>query len=130
MDPDTCEDVPDSEIWGLWEDSHGRSCERHKFCGKSLRPGEVVRFIKLKIPGQDDDAIEAVRIEDGCEMCVVGFLPQRLTSLEPEKYENKEAQIISIYEEEEELEYKNEAKLRKGIASFRLFRNIPRQVHT
>ena len=104
MDPVTLEDVPDGEVWDLHESTFGRSCNRHECCGKSLRSGELLRFRKCHINAGDvhatEEVIMAIRIEDGTEMCKVGFLPKRHVLYDADKYDGKEAQVILIYDEE------------------------------
>ena len=129
MDPETLEDVADGEIWGLTLSTFGRSCERHDCCGETLQKDQVLRFKKIRITcgpnGETEEAIVAIRIEDGCETCKVGYIPPRVVMYEADKYEGKEGQVISVYEDEDDLVYKNKAKLHNGVASFRLFANVP-----
>ena len=68
------------EMVGLYRSTNGRSCTSHKCCGKTLEVNQVLRLRKcvVDVLGEPEEAIKCVRIEDGSEGCVVGFLPKAL----------------------------------------------------
>jgi hypothetical protein len=70
------------EIVGLFEDSNGRSCERHRVCGDTVRVGDVLRMKKtiVEYNGKVSEAIKFVSIVNGCESCTVGFLSKYLVA--------------------------------------------------
>ena len=123
--------IRDGEIFGVLESTNGRSCSCHQCCGEHLRRDDVIRLVPTTVPvegapGQAEDAVVAIRISDGTETCRVGFLPRRLAKHKRERYLNKFAQIIDLYEDMEEAVYKRKSKRNNGVASFRLLDDIPR----
>ena len=76
--------VKDEEIVGLHESNNGRSCESHDCCGKEVLPDDLIRFhaCVVTIDGVDDSAVKAVRVRDGTETCLVGFLPRNVVTSE------------------------------------------------
>ena len=78
------------------------------------------------LPGTSEKAVVAIRISDGTETCRVGFLPRRLTKWKKDRYIDKFAQIIELYDDMEETVYKRKAKRCNGVASFRLLDDILR----
>ena len=66
----------------------------------------------------------AVRIEDEVELCNVVFLPGRVFLSEGDCYAGKNAQVIKIHEDDEELVYKNDTKMHNDVASLRFIMNV------
>ena len=77
------------EIVGLFSPAHGRSCERHQVCGRSVSVGSLVKIKRevlmvdeeLGVEGDEngparlvpETVLKAVLIKDGQETCHVGF---------------------------------------------------------
>ncbi len=119
--------VKDGEIVGLIESSNGRSCVSHDCCGEVTMIDELVWF-KLTvadIDGKIEEAIQAVRIQDGTASCVIGFLPRNIVQSGKEKYVGKFAQIIKLYDQSESEVKRRKSYRNRGVASFRLLDNIP-----
>ena len=86
MDEDNDETIPpDLEIVGLYQATNGRSCTTHECCGRTVKVGDVLRLVSVFIPIAPNDvingvtdeyAIKVTKIEDGVDMCTVGFLPR------------------------------------------------------
>ena len=119
----------DGELCGLRLSDNGRRCSMHVACGKSLQPNDVVRFVTkvVDINGEIQEAVAAIRLDDGTEQCTVGFLPSRLTRFENDKYVNKHAMIIEVYDQSEEKVKTRKSDGYNGAASFGLLEDIPRQ---
>ena len=77
------------------------------------------------IDGKIEEAIQAVRIQDGTPSCVIGFLPQNIVQSGKEKYVGKVAQIIDLYDQSESEVKRRKSYRNRGVASFRLLDNIP-----
>lgn len=92
----------DGEIVGLRSSDNGRSCEVHPVCGASLAANDLIRFRSCVVTINDipSNAIKAVKIKDGTEGCVVGFLPRQLVARPAlaNRLTNKFAQVIDLYE--------------------------------
>jgi len=86
-------------IVGTKSSTNGRCCMYHDKCGTSLSIGDMVCFhvIKLVVPGEGEDGI----IEDGVEMCHVGFL-QRCYVKHSARYDGKVAKVKEIWSVEDE----------------------------
>ena len=74
--------VRDGEIVGLKGTSNGRPCGQHTCCGSCIREGDLLHF-KVGVIQHEDSMVEtvvkAVLIQDGTEMCTVGFTPRHIT---------------------------------------------------
>ena len=68
---------PDGEIVGLHCSFNGRVCCPHDFCGKHLKCNGVGRFrvVAVYVNGHTETAIQVIKLWDGAESCVVGYLP-------------------------------------------------------
>ena len=133
----------DGEIVGLFSPTHGRSCERHQVCGRSVSVGSLLK-IKREVLMVDEDlgvegdengparlvpetVLKAVLIVDGQETCHVGFLPRHiaLRPTEVERLSGKFAQVLELYDDLEESKHKRTKSVRnQGMASFILMENI------
>ena len=131
----------DGEIVGLFSPTHGRSCERHQVCGRSVSVGSLLK-IKREVLMVDEDlgvegdengparlvpetVLKAVLIKDGQETCHVGFLPRHiaLRPTEVERLSGKFAQVLELYDDLEESKHKRTKSVRnQGMASFILWR--------
>lgn len=121
--------VKDGEIVGLKGTSNGRTCEIHDCCGEHLAPDDLVRF-KLSVVNVGDkteDAIKVVRVRDGTESCMIGFLPRNIVKSGKDKFVGKFAQIIELYEHSENTTMRRKSNRNKGVASFRLLQDIQEQ---
>ena len=67
----------DGEIVGLKSATNGRSCESHECCGEYLSEDDLIcfKYCILEFDGEVEEEVKAVRIRDGTQSCVVGFLP-------------------------------------------------------
>lgn len=85
---------------GLVDSSFGRSCERHDICGQAVGFNDVAILKKtiVRIGSAEEgnlvirEAIKAVKVEDGTETCLVGFLDRRLLRAK-DIYVNKFVQV-------------------------------------
>jgi hypothetical protein len=93
--------VRDGEIVGLRSSTNGCSCASHSVCGEHLRAGDLIRFrsVVVDVDGGTESAIAAVRILDGTETCIVGFLPRSIVNRRRGDFPQKYAQIIELYDE-------------------------------
>ena len=88
-------------IVGLDDPHFGRSCERHEICGHSVQLNDLCYLkpavVKLGSSEKGNlvmrQAVKAVRIEDGSESCIVGFLDRRLLR-NKDAYVHKYVQVI------------------------------------
>jgi hypothetical protein len=78
--------LPEFEMVGLHHNSQGRCCTMHSHCGKHVEEGDVLRLVHVVVPlGPDEppeDAIKLVKIVDGTEGCMVGFVPRAFARLD------------------------------------------------
>ena len=121
--------VKDGKIVGLKESSNGRSCVSHDCCGEVTMIDELVWF-KLTVTDIDrkiEEAIQAVRIQDGTASCVIGFLPWNIVKSGKEKYAGKFSQIIELYDQSKSEVKRRKSYLNRGVASFQLLDNIPEE---
>jgi hypothetical protein len=61
-------------------DDNGSSlCLAHRICGESLEPNDVIRFrfVFKTYPEGMRSTLKAVRISDGIETCLIGYLPRK-----------------------------------------------------
>ena len=118
----------DGELVGLHGSINGRSCVAHPCCGKTLKEDDLGRFKAVVVetkPGVHEEAVAAVRIKEGLESCVVGFLPRATAKRCREQINNKFAQIHEIYSISD-CPYKRRKSYRvKGAASFVCLENVP-----
>ncbi len=77
----------DGELLGLNTSNTGCSCEQHECCGKMVKHDDVIRF-KLVAVVEDRSGkpfLEMIKgpvlIEDGTEICTVGFLSREVAAL-------------------------------------------------
>jgi hypothetical protein len=119
----------DGEIVGLKASNNGRSCVSHDCCGIHLNLDDLVRFrfTIIEREGRTEQAVKAVQIRDGTETCTVGFLPTNIVQVHGDKYIDKFAQIIELYDCSESEVKKRKSQRNCGIASFRLLDDIPKQ---
>ena len=119
----------DGEIVGLKGTSNGRSCESHDCCGEHISPDDLVRFklAVVDIDGKTEEAIKVVRMRDGTESCMIGFLPRNIIKSAKEKFVGQFAQIIELYEYSDNEVMRRKSHRNKGVASFRLLNDIQEQ---
>jgi hypothetical protein len=72
------------EIVGLNSATSGRSCNIHEICGDHLRQGDVCRllFCNIMIQNVATEAIKVVKVVNGLDACMVGFVPRSFQSME------------------------------------------------
>jgi hypothetical protein len=88
------------EIVGLYKESNGRSCERHRVCGEVVKIGDILRMKQCvtEYNGKTKEAIKFVSIVNGYECCTVGFLPQYLVSrATAEGCNNRFVEVLKLY---------------------------------
>lgn len=69
----------EGEIVGLRGTGNGRMCEIHyNGCGCNVKVGERIRFrsFVVEMEGNEVFSIGAVKVSDGVESCLIGFLPR------------------------------------------------------
>jgi hypothetical protein len=73
----------DLEIVGLHCSNNGRSCVSHEICGQHVIVGDVLRLVRttVTVKGVVEPAVKLVKIIDGVDCCVVGFIPRLQMSL-------------------------------------------------
>ena len=114
---------------GLNASSNGRSCEQHECCGKAVKADDVIRFklaVVEDVLGKPLEMIKAVLIKDGTELCTVGFLGREVAALPSQrsKYIDKFAQVLELYNDNENSMMRKKSKRNAGMASFRLMEDI------
>ena len=66
----------DFELWGLAENSDGKSCALHPCCGAQVIVGDVIvlrKTIILDDEGQSE-CIAGILCRQNCESCIVGYV--------------------------------------------------------
>lgn len=118
----------DGEIIGLKASNNGRLCESHECCGENLSADDLIRFRFCVLDFEDgtEEAIKAVRIRDGTESCVVGFLSRNIVKSRKDTFIDKFAQVIELYEYSENRTKRGKSQRNLGMASFRLLEEIPK----
>ena len=93
----------DGEIVGLKASNNGRSCESHECCGEFISADDLIRIRRCVLNFEDgpEATIEAVRIRDGTESYVVGFLLRNIVKSRKDKFIDEFAQVIELYEHSE-----------------------------
>ena len=125
----------DGEILGLRASGNGRSCVQHSCCGMVVAPNDIIRFKTTVIDGVNqnegipEEAIKAVLVRDGTELCTVGFLSKAIVVAErkKERYVGRFAQVIELYDLSTNATMAVKSKRNMGIASFRLLDDIQDQ---
>ena len=119
---------------GLNASSNGRSCEQHECCGKAVKADDVIRFklaVVEDVLGKPLETIKAVLItnKDSTELCTVGFLGREDAALPSQrsKYIDKFAQVLELYDDNENSMMRKKSKRNAGMASFRLMEDIQGQ---
>ena len=101
-------------------------------------PNDVINCKRIMIDGlgmgegsqsMPEEAIKAVHICDGTEVCTVGFLCKSIVEVEREKarFVGSIAQIIVLYDESANMKMMRQSKRNMGIASFQLFDEVQDQ---
>jgi hypothetical protein len=121
--------VRDGEIVGIKNATNGRSCSAHLVCGEHLRAGDLIRFrsMVVDVDGDTERAVAAVRILDGTETCIVGFLPRSIVKRRGAEFPPKYAQIIELYDESDNPVLRRKSNQNFGVASFRMLDDIQQQ---
>ena len=119
---------------GLNASSNGRSCEQHECCGKAVKADDVIRFklavVEDVLLGKPMEMIKVgVFIKDSTELCTVGFLGREVAALPAQwsKYINNFAQVLELYDDNEDSMMRKKSKRNAGMASFRLMEDIQGQ---
>jgi hypothetical protein len=122
--------VRDGEIYGVLNGTNGRSCVTHLICGEHLNAGDLIRFRSMvvdDVDGAPESAIAAVRILDGTETCIVGFLPRSIVNRRGADFIGEFAQIIELYAHSENPVLRRKSHQNFGVASFRMLQDIPQE---
>ena len=101
----------------------------HDCCGEHIYPDYLIRF-KLSVvdvDGKTEEAIKVVRVRDGTESCTIGFLPRNIVKSGKDRFVGKFAQIIELYEHSDNTTMRRKSNRNKGVASFRLLKDIQEQ---
>jgi hypothetical protein len=74
----------DLEIVGTSSPTNGRTCNLHAICGDSLVAGDICRLVpcSVTINNVDEEAIKVVKVVDGMETCMVGYVPRSFAAME------------------------------------------------
>jgi hypothetical protein len=114
--------IPEFEIVGLHHNSQGRSCTMHEHCGKHVLEGDVLRLVRVVLQVTQDkepeEAIKLVKIVDGTEACVVGFVPRAFAKMET--IQNKVgsyAFVLELYDISTNKYKRHLSKRNYGVAS-------------
>jgi hypothetical protein len=96
-------------------------------CGNHLAVGDLVKFkVTISLVGEKEEVvIKNIKIRDGNETCLVGFLPQHICyGSRNDTLRNKYAQVLELYKESADFTKKRKNRCLVGVASYRLFDNI------
>jgi len=79
--------------------------------------------------GKPLETIKVVLIKDGTELCTVGFLGREFAAFPSQwsKYIDKFAQVLELYDDNENSMMRKKSKRNAGMASFRLMEDIQGQ---
>ena len=112
--------LSDLEIVGISSPTSGRSCLLHEVCGDHLKEGDVCRLvlITLSIRNVEEEAIKVMKVVDGNDTCMVGFVSRSFTAME-RVYSHAGRQIVidEIYKTSANPYKQKLAKDNKGMAS-------------
>jgi hypothetical protein len=89
-------------------------------CGQHLAIGDHIcfRLVEQERDGKTEEAIQAVCLLDGKETCNVGYLPCHIVHLQCDKFIEKDAKIIELYENSDNPFKQRKSNKNFGIASF------------
>jgi hypothetical protein len=120
--------LPTFEIVGLHGETNGRCCVQHEGCGKYLLVGDVCRVVRTQVRIKDavQDALKVVKIADGTESCVVGFVPKAyMKNKEVQKSINQMIQVLELYDESDNTAKQRSSKRNQGMASVMPLSQVP-----
>jgi hypothetical protein len=120
--------TPSFEIVGLSGENNGRCCSLHVGCGKYLEVGDVCRVVatQVRIKDEVEDAIKLVKIADGTETCIVGYVPRAyMKNKQVLNALNKEVQVLELYDHSANTTKKANSKRNLGMASVIALNQIP-----
>ena len=126
------------EVLGLRASGNGRSCGQHNCCGIFVVPNNILHFKLTVIDGMGggkegdnedvmpEEDIKDVLVQDGTELCTVGFLSKSVVAVEKdrERYIGRFAQVIELYDHSTNKTMSLKSKRNMGIDSFRLLEDI------
>jgi hypothetical protein len=119
---------PAFEIVGLHGETNGRCCVQHNGCGKYLEVGDVCRIVLTQVQIKDkvEDALKVVKIEDGTECCVVGFVPKSFQKhTEVLKVVNQMVQVLELNDNSNNTAKRRASKRNQGMASVLPLSQVP-----
>jgi hypothetical protein len=89
-------------------------------CGQNLAIGDHIcfRLVEQERDGKMEEAIQAVCLLDGMETCIVGYLPRHIVHTRRDKFIEKDAKIIELYENSDNPVKRRKSNQNFGIASF------------
>ena len=121
----------DGELLGLNASRNGRSCEQHECYRKAVKAkNDVIRFMLAVVEGVLGKPMEMIKagvlIKDSTELCTVGFLGREVAALPSQrsKYIDKFAQVLELYDDNENSMMRKKSKRNARMASFRLMEDI------
>jgi hypothetical protein len=113
----------DGEIVGLEGEEGGPPYEIHDVCVNHLDVGYLVKFkVTMSLVGEEEEVvIKVIKIRDGNETCLFGFLPQHIGyGSRKDNLRNKYSQVPELYKESADFTKKSKNFRLVGVASFRL----------
>lgn len=117
----------DLEIVGLSASTSGRTCNEHAVCGEHLHQGDICRLIRCNvlIEGTPEESIKVVKVVEGRDMCMVGFVPRSFQAME-RVYSHIDGliRINEIYKDSTNVYKQRLAKNNKGMASASLLDEV------
>ena len=112
--------ISDLEIVGTSSATNGRSCQLHEVCGEHLCEGDVCRLVltTVSIQNIEEEAIKVVKVVNGIDTCMVGFVTRSFTAMERVYSHVGGLIIINEMYSKSTNEYKQRLSARnKGMAS-------------
>ena len=115
----------DGNFYGFHKSDNQRSCVFHRCCGELLQANDLVTFKKLVVggDGSEEMVIAVVKIWDGTETCIVGYLPHYQLHNDT-SFIGKHAQVLELYYKSFNTMKRRKIHLNCGVASFRMLHNI------
>ena len=129
------------EVLGLRASRNGRSCGQHNCCGIFVVPNDILCFKLTVIDGMGggkegdnedvmpEEDIKDVLVQDGTELCTVGFLSKSVVAVEKDRERDigRFAKVKMLYDHSTNKTMSLKSKRNLGITSFRLLEDIQEQ---
>lgn len=113
-------ELPDFEIVRLESPTNGCSCTIHDCYGRHVDNENVLRLVKtmISVDGQVEKAIACIKVVDGVDTCVVGFVPRVLAGGgRVVAHVNNFVQVKELYECSNNTYKRSKSKKNFGMAS-------------